>query len=104
MKNTRYETGLGFVVRSRTPESQKHTLAAAPGVSQEPTGGIHTTRWKDPQASGKLIRQLMTTVNSSHECQELRRDLAELDRLFPSPSSLMKGGAAHHAVDETWLQ
>ena len=104
MKNTRYETGVDLGIRVLWSESAAHRLGRVFLAPSEPTRGTSEGRWKDPAASRKLIRQLMAIVNSWHEYETLRRELAELDRPFPLSSSVMKGGAAHHADNETWLQ
>jgi hypothetical protein len=104
MENTLRETGVDSGIRSEMSESGNERLGRAIPISYEPTGRIRSSRWKHPQASRKLIRQLMAIVNSRREYQELQRDLVELDRLFPLPSSSMKGGAAQNAVEEKWLR
>ena len=100
MENTLYETGVDSGIRSQMSESGNRTCGRAIPISYEPTGRIRAGRWKRRQASRKPGRQLTTIVNSLSESEKLRCRLAELDRLFPSSSSSVKGGAAQSAVEK----
>jgi len=100
MENTLCETGVDSGIRSQMPKSGNRTHGRAIPISYEPTGRIRSSRRKHPHASRKPGRQLTAIVNSLCECEELQCRLAELDRLFPSSSSSMKGGAAQSAVEK----
>ena len=104
MENTLCETGVDLRIRSLWPESAAPQLGQVFLAPVEPARGTRESRWRDPAASRTLIRQLMAIVNSGHEYELLRRDLAELDRSYSSSSSVVKGGAASHADNETWLR
>jgi hypothetical protein len=104
MENTLCETGVDPGIQSRLSESLCQIHGAVIGIRQEPTAVTVASRWKDPAASRRLIRQLLLIVNTRREYRLLRRDLAELDRLFPSHSSSVKGGAANRAVESKWLR
>jgi hypothetical protein len=104
MENRLHETGGHSRVAQSMAESTSPRFGRGIRVREEPSGGIHPCRWRQPQASRDLIRRLMAIVNRRREYEVLRRDLAELGRLCPSSSSSMKGGAAQGAVEETWLR
>jgi hypothetical protein len=104
MKNTLCETGVDVGIRVLWSESAIPRLGRVFRAPVEPTRGTCESRWKDPAASRRIIRQLMAMVNSCQEYETLRRDLAELDRSCSSSSSIMKGGAAPNADNETWLR
>jgi hypothetical protein len=104
MESTQYETGVDLGIRPSWSESAAQTLTMVILAPIEPTRGTSKSRWEDPAASRELIRQLMAIVNSRREYEMLRRDLAELDRSCSLSSSVVKGGAAPNADNETWLR
>jgi hypothetical protein len=60
----------------------------------------HRSGWADPAASRTLIIQLLDSVNSQAEYEQLISDRAELDRIIAASSKPMKGGLQDNMAKE----
>ena len=98
MENRLNETGADFAKTSCLPKSRDAELIVDSACRKEPAEGHHKSNWSNPEASKRLIQQLLELVNSKEEYELLERELAELEQLFPSFSDSLKGGAAEIAV------
>lgn len=92
------ELSVDFGKTSYLPKSRNAELSANSACRKEPAKDLHQSYWSNPEASKRLIKQLLALVNSKEEYELLVRDLAELEHLFPSSSDSLKGDAAEIAV------
>jgi hypothetical protein len=88
MENRLHETGADFGKTACLPKSRDAELIAASACRKELAEGEgpHKSNWSNPEASKRLIQQLLQLVNSKEEYELLERELAELEQLFPSSS------------------
>jgi hypothetical protein len=90
MENRLNETGADFGKTSYLPKSRNAELIVDSACRKEPAEGegLHKSDWSNPEASKRLIQQLLELVNSKEEYELLERELTELEQLFPSSSEL----------------
>ena len=90
MENRLNETGADFGKTACLPKSRDAELIAGSACRKEPAEGLHQSDWNNPEASKRLIQQLLELVNSKEEYELLEQELAELEQLFPSSSELIE--------------
>ena len=92
MENRLNETGADFGKTSCLPKSRSRELTADSACRKEPAEGegLHKSNWSNPEASKRLIKQLLQLVNSKEEYELLEQELAELEFLTTTPSELIE--------------